>query len=218
MRKSTTAIVLVGVLSISLSACGSSSSGTSAPKAAASPVASLANLTGEKTEVILGKDFVAGLTSLKVAPGVTGTAKLDATTGTVSFPITGGSATYYTPGSRTPYVESSIKHDGSGLSLTAGGKKVTLENFVVDAGQSKVFGDVSLDGKSVAKGAYLFFLDGRTLKPLDTTSMPGKGILFGTEVKLSKVAADLLDKTFNVTALDEFFPVGVARITLQLPK
>lgn len=221
MRKSITSVVLAGALAVSLSACGSNdtkSSNTAAPKAAAKPVATLTNLTGEKTEVILAKEFVAGLTSLKVAPGVTGKATLDAKTGTVAFPITGGDATYYTPGSRTPYVESSIKHDGSGLSLTVPGKKVTLENFVVDAGKSEVFGDVSLNGKSVVKGAYLFFLDGRTLKPLDTTSAPGKGILFGTEVKLSKDAAALLDKTFNVTALDEFFPVGVARITLQLPK
>lgn len=218
MRKFVTAVVLAGALSVSLAACGSSSTTTNTPQAAATPVAALTNLTGEKTEIILDKSFIAGLTGLKVAPGVIGNAKLDGTTGTVSFPITGGNATYYTPGTKTPYVESSIKHDGSGLSLTAGDKKVMLENFVVDAGQSKVFGDVSLNGTSVVKGAYLFFLDGRTLKPLDTTSMPGKGILFGTEVKLSKDAADLLNKTFNVTALDEFFPVGVARITLQLPK
>ena len=213
------ALAIGGVLALSLAACGGSSDtdATGAePKAAASPVAALTNLTGEKTEVVLDAGFLKGLTSLKLMPGVVGTAKLDGTSGTLAFPITGGNATYYTPGSRTPYVESSIKHDGSGISLTDGKTKVELTNFVVDAGQSILTGDVSANGASVVKGAKLFFLDGRTLQPLQVDKAAGTGVLFGTTVSLTKDAADLLNKTYGTDALTEFFKVGVARITLKL--
>jgi hypothetical protein len=210
------AVALGSALALSLSACGGSSSGTTAdkPKAAASPVAALTNLTGEKTEVVVDPGFLAGLTSLKLTPGVVGTATL--TGGTLAFPITGGTATYYTPGTRTPYVESSIKHDGSGISLTDGKTKVELTNFVVDAGKSMLTGDVAANGKSVVKGAPLFFLDGRTLQPLQVDKAAGTGVLYGTTVSLTKAAADLLNKTYGTTALTEFFKVGVARITLKL--
>jgi len=210
-----------GMLALSLAACGSGSDTATddAPKAEASPVADLTSLTGTKTEVILDKAFLDGVTSLKLTPGVVGKATLDAATGTLAFPITGGSATYYTPGTRTPYVESSIKHDGSGISLTDGKTKVELKNFVVDAGKSILTGDVFANGAPVegAQGAELFFLDGRTLKPLQVDSAAKTGVLFGTTVSLTKGAADLLNKTYGTTALTEFFKVGVARITLKLP-
>ena len=219
MRKSVSAVVLTAALSLSLAACGSNDTKSATnggnTKADAKPLAALTNLTGESTAVKLDPMFVAGITSLKLKPGVVGTAKL--TDGSLIFPITGGTATYYTPGSRTPYVESKIMHDGSGFSLTDGTTKVELTNFVVDAGTSTLTGDVSANGKSVVKGAPLFFLDGRTLKPLDTTSEAGKGILEGTKVELTKAAADLLNTTYKVTALKPFFPVGVAKITLTLP-
>jgi hypothetical protein len=219
MRTSVSAVVLTAALSLSLTACGSNNTKSATnganTKADVKPVAALTNLTGESTAVKLDPMFVAGITSLKLTPGVVGTAKL--TDGSLIFPITGGTATYYTPGSRTPYVESKIMHDGSGFSLTDGKTKVELTNFVVDAGTSTLTGDVSANGASVVKGAKLFFLDGRTLKPLDTTSEAGKGILAGTKVELTKDAADLLNKTYKVTALKPFFPVGVAKITLALP-
>ncbi|MEO6206063.1 MAG: hypothetical protein ABIO67_11880, partial [Mycobacteriales bacterium] len=77
-----------GMLALTLAACGASSStGTDSPKAEASPVAALTNLTGEKTEVVVDPGFLAGVTSLKLTPGVVGTATL--TDGTLAFPITG---------------------------------------------------------------------------------------------------------------------------------
>lgn len=208
-------VALGAALSVTLAACGGSSAGTgSEPKADASPVAQLDNLTGVKTEVIVDPGFLQGVQSLKLTPGVVGTATL--TNGTLAFPITGGSATYYTPGSRSPYVESNIKHDGSGISLTDGKTKVELTNFVVDAGKSILTGDVSANGASVVKGAPLFFLDGRTLQPLQVNKAAGTAVLFGTTVSLTKEAADLLNKTYNTNALTEFFKVGTARITLKL--
>jgi hypothetical protein len=206
-----------GAIAIGVAACGSSSSSSSATPPSAKPVATLTNLTGTSTSVKLDPSFLGALKTLGLAPGTIGTATLNASTGVISFPITGGSATYYTPGTRTPYVESTIMHDGSGLSLTAGSKTVQLTNFVVDAGTSKLMGDVSLNGTSVAKGAYLFFLDGTTLQPLDTTSEPGHGLLTGTEVKISPDAATLLDSTFGTNGVTAYLPVGVATIDLKLP-
>ena len=72
-----------------------------------------------------------------------------------------------------------------------GGTKVSLTNFNVDPGISRVYGDVKVNGKKVVDSAYLFTLDGRTLKPLRTQ---GKlAILTGTKVEISPVAAPLLD-------------------------
>ena len=76
--------------------------------------------------------------------------------------------TYYTPGTESPYVQGMVDHDGTGLSLTGGGKKVELTDFVVDPGKSVLTGKVTVDGEVAAETAPLFFLDGRTLKPLET--------------------------------------------------
>ncbi|HUR73549.1 MAG TPA: hypothetical protein VMZ00_04690 [Sporichthya sp.] len=218
LAKAASATAVAGALVFGLSACGDDSKAASpaAPAAAAAtePVASLTNLTGKMTEVVVDPGFLAGLTSLKLTPGVVGTATLK--DGTLAFPITGGNATYYTPGSRTPYVESSIKHNGSGISLTDGKTKVELTNFVIDAGTSMLTGDVSANGKSVVKGAPLFFLDGRTLEPLQVDKAKNEGVLYGTTVSLTGAAADLLNKTYGTDALTEFFKVGIARITLKL--
>lgn len=216
--RSAAALAVSGTLVLGLAACGGEDkaepTAAAATDTAAQPVAALTKLTGKKTEVVVDAGFLKGLTSLKLTPGVVGTAKL--TDGTLSFPITGGSATYYTPGSRTPYVESAIEHDGSGISLTDGKTKVELTNFLVDAGTSMLTGDVSANGKSVVKGAPLFFLDGRTLEPLQVNESKGEGVLFGTTVSLTGAAADLLNQTYKTDALTEFFKVGVARITLKL--
>ena len=224
MRKPLTLIAVGASLALSLTACGggstssstTGSSSSTAPKAEATPVAALTNLTGKMTQVTVDPAFLKGVTGLGLKVGLVGTAKLDA--GVLTFPITGGDATYYTPGSRDPYVESSIKHEGSGISLTDGKTKVDLANFTVDAGKSMLYADVSANGKSVAMQAPVFFLDGSTLKPLDTKTEAGIGILEGTKVSLTKTAADLLNATYKVTALKEFFPVGVAKISLALPK
>ncbi|MGQ0630577.1 MAG: hypothetical protein ACT4P1_06005 [Sporichthyaceae bacterium] len=218
LTRSTAAIVMAGALSLGLVACGDDEE-TVAPTATnAEPVATLTDLKGDMTEVELDPAFLEGLTSLMLAPGVVGDAKLTGTT--LSFPITGGNATYYTPGSRTPYVESSIEHDDSGISLTGGkgADKIVVEltNFVVDAGTSMLTGDVAANGESVVEDAPLFFLDGRTLEPLKVNAAGDKGVLFGTTVSLTAAAADLLNKTYGTDALAEFFPVGVARITLAL--
>ena len=201
---------------LGLAACSSSSKSSSAtadqPAAASTPVAKIDALTGQSTSVTLDPAFLKGLTALKLTPGPVGSAKISGAVAT--FPITGGNVTYYAPGTVTPYVQGLINHDGSGLSLTSGGTKVELTNFVVDPAKSVLTGKVTANGKVAVESAPLFFLDGRTLKPLQAGT-DGTAVLEGTTVSLTKEAAALLDTTFGTTALTEYFPVGVAKITVN---
>jgi hypothetical protein len=225
IKKSTVA-GLGAVLALTLSACGGNdpaetaapgAGSSSAPEAKPSPVAAIDDLNGKSTAVKLDPMFAAGLEQLKLTPGVLGGAKL--ADGSVSFPITGGNVTYFDPQSGVePYVQGEIQHEGSGLSLTGGGKTVELTDFVVDPAESMLTGKVTVDGKVFAESAPLFFLDGRTLNPLKVNMGEGTAVLQGTTVSLTKTAADALNMVFGVEALTEFFPVGTATITVELPK
>ena len=215
--KSKSSKVIAGVaaaalLGLTLSACG-----TDDPAAAnedtPEPVAQVDDLSGESTAVLLDSGFVDALTSLKLTPGVVGDATLTEG-GSLVFPITGGNVTYYEPGSIDPYVQGEIQHEGSGFSLTAGKTTVDLTNFRIDPGTSQLFGDVAVNGETAVEDAFLFQLDGRTLKPLQT-GPGGTAILEGTKVFVSPDAADLLNKTFGTDAVTSDLLVGIATITIN---
>jgi hypothetical protein len=209
-------LATVALIGLPLSACGSesesSSSSSSSSKSASAPkpVASIDELTGVSTAVKLDKGFTDALTQLKLTPGVVGTAKLEA--GSLVFPITGGNVTVFKPGSVPNYVVGQIQHEGSGLSLAAGGTKVELTNLNVDPGVSRVYGDVTVNGKTAVTSAYLFKLNGSTLKPLKTEG--SNAVLEGTQVQISEVAAPLLNKTFKTDAVKPGLLVGIAKITV----
>jgi hypothetical protein len=215
-RKAIAAAVIV-TSGLSIAACGTSdngstSSSSSSTKAAKpKPVASIDALQGKNTQITLDQGFVDALGQLKLTPGTVGDGKL--ANGALSFPITGGNVTVFKPGTVSPYVIGQIQHVGSGLSLTAGDTKVELTNFNVDPGVSRVYGDVSLNGKTVVQDAYLFRLNGSTLKPLQTQG--SDAILEGTKVFISPVAAELLNKTFKTDAVTGDLLVGVAKITVN---
>jgi hypothetical protein len=217
--RAATAVLGAGVLAFTLTAVGTEANAADpAPPPItmnSAPVASIPKLTGKQTQVMLDPAFVKALGSLKLTPGVVSPATLKG--GTLTFPITGGSASYYQPGTRDPYVVSSIRHDRSGISLSHGGTTVKLTDFVVDAASSLLTGNVSANGKSAALGAPLFILDGSTLKPLQVDKSAGTAVLEGTTVKLTKEAAQLLNKTFKTHALKEGLVIGTAKITLMLP-
>jgi hypothetical protein len=214
MRLKTTAVLAMSAaLALGATACGSdgdSSQAATAPK----PVAQVDQLAGRATAVTLDAGFVSALESLKLTPAPLGDASISKA-GVASFPITGGNVTYYKPGSVSPFVQGEIDHNGAGLSLTGGGKKVSLTDFVVDPGASVLTGTVAVDGKVAAKSAPLFFLDGRTLKALQVDKDNGTATLEGTTVKLKAEAAQLLNQTFGVDALKEGLVIGVAKITID---
>lgn len=223
--KSLTALLSAGVVVAALAGCAEPSTGSSSGSGASAPSASsptpsatptpalMTSVGGKTTAITLDAGFVKALTSLKLTPGTIGSATLSKA-GVLTFPITGGNVTYYDPSTGVrPYVQGELDHDGSGLSLTAGDKKVELKNFVIDPGNnSHVSGDVSLNGKSVVKDANLFRLDGSTLNPV---TMDGDAyILEGTTVYVSDDAAALLNKTFGTDAVTGDLKVGVAKLTV----
>ncbi len=210
-----TAAGIAGLMLIAfpLAACGSESdsgSSSSSTPDKVQPVATIENLTGEMTQIDVDPTFFDTLDALGVTPGVLSNATLDGTV--LSFPITGGNVQLFEPGSVPNYVVGQIQHENSGLSLTAGGTTVELRNFNVDPGVSRVYGDVVVDGKVAATSAYLFRLNGSTLKPLQTEG--DTAILEGTKVYISDVAAGLLNDTFGITDVTDQVLVGVAKITV----
>ena len=203
LRRLLTTAVGLALLAVPLAACGDE-----APE----PVASVQAVTGKSTAIKLDKDFVKALGDLGLEAGTTGGAKLT-DGGSLVFPITGGNVTVFEPGEVSPYVIGQIQQEGSGLSLTAGDTTVELTNFNVDPGVSRVYGDVTVIGKVAATSAFLFQLDGRTLKPLQTQG--DTAVLEGTEVKISDVAAPLLNDTFKTDAVAAGLLVGIAKITVN---
>lgn len=213
-------LTAASVLTFGFAACGDDNDTNSAatentPAESPKPAAEVADLSGGvDTQVTLDAGFVEALGTLKLTPAPVGTAEITKA-GVAKFPITGGNVTYYTPGTVSPYVQGEIDHDGSGLSLTAdGGPKVELTDFVVDPGTSTLTGKVTVDGEVAAESAPLFFLDGRTLKPLES-GPNDTAILEGTTVKLKQEAADLLNQTFKVDALKAGLVIGIAKITVK---
>ncbi len=209
LRRGLAATAAAALLALPLSACGAVDdiTGGGSPD----PVATVPNLKGEDTAIKLDSGFAGALKKLGLTPGVVGGAKL--TDGSLVFPITGGNVTLFKPGEVSPYVIGQVQHEGSGLTLSAGGTTVALTNLNVDPGASRVYGDVAVNGKTAATSAYLFALDGRTLKPVKTEK--GTAILTGTKVAISDVAAPLLNKTFQTKAVKAGLLVGVATITVK---
>jgi hypothetical protein len=212
-RKFVAGLALAVAAAFPLAACSSSSDsdGGSASASAPKALAHIAALTGESTAVKLDKGFTDALTSLKLTPGIVGTAKL--TDGSLVFPITGGNVTYFKPGTVSPYVIGQIQHEGSGFSLEAGGTKVEITNLNVDPGESRVYGDVSVNGKIAAANAYVLTLNGTTLEPLKSEG--DTAILTGTKVFVSPVAAGLLNQVFKTDAVTKDLLVGIATITVN---
>lgn len=200
------ALMAAALLALLLGGCGNPFGG-GAPE----PVAAIPALSGKTTAIKLDAGFAAALQKLKLTPGTVGKAKL--AKGSLIFPITGGNVTVFKPGEVSPYVIGQVQHTGSGFSLSAGGTTVSLTDFNVDPGISRVYGDVAVNGKTAVKDAYLFKLDGRTLKPLRTQG--NSAILQGTKVEISPVAAPLLNKTFATKAVKPGLLVGIATITVK---
>jgi hypothetical protein len=218
--KTALSLASAGVLLAGIAACSStpanetpsnSSSSSSSENSTPTPLASIPALAGVDTQVTLDAGFVEALTTLGLTPGVIGGATL--TDGVLAFPITGGNVDYYDPEEDyRPYVQGSIEHDGSGISLTAGETVVELTDFRIDPGTSQLFGTVTANGAEVGQDIFIFNLDGTTLNPLEEDA-EGNAVLEGTTVLVSSDAAALLNDTFNTDAVTDELVVGIAKIT-----
>ncbi|MGH9263871.1 MAG: hypothetical protein ACRD1D_04195 [Acidimicrobiales bacterium] len=203
---------LVGALALAGAACGDDdSSAQNATRAAqggaagANQVTAIPSLSGVGTSVKVDAGTAEALKSLGVALAPTGTATFDAATSTITFPITSGYAEIHSDRSVKPgYIQGSIAHEDSGFSLTAGSTKVELSDFVVDPGNSMLYGTVGGTPK-----VPLLFLDGTNVK---VGSDQGNVVLEGTVAKLTDTAAGALNKAFNVSAFKPGLPLGVVRL------
>lgn len=219
LKLATLSIATAGLLVGSLAACSTTSTAagpTPLPitTAGPAPVASLPTLAGVDTKVTLDAGFIAALGSLKLTPGVVGSATLS-DAGVLSFPITGGNVKYFDPTQKyRPYVQGSIDHAGSGISLSSGDTTVELTDFRIDPGSSQLFGTVTANGTKVGDDLYIFTLDGSTLKPL-AKDADGNAVLEGTTVRISPDAAALLNDAFKTTAVTDQLVVGIAKITVK---
>jgi hypothetical protein len=213
---------LVGALALAGAACGSNSSsksdastsGTSASSASQSKdmVTAIPSLSGVGTSVAIDAGTAGALKSLGVALAPSGNATFDAGTSTITFPITSGYAEIHSdPTFKPGYIVGSIEHQGSGFTLTAGSTKVELSDFVVDPGNSVLYGTVG--GAGGTPKVPLLTLDGTNVKV--GSDSQGNVTLDGTVAKLTDTAAGALNKAFNVTALKAGLPLGTVHLVAK---
>lgn len=98
-----------------------------------------------------------------------------------TFPITGGSID-------TDTGAAVIRHDGSGVSLTAGAKSAFVGNFVIDTGLGQVLGDAAAFGFGAVSGVALFDL--------------AAGETRGVPLLISQDLAGILDGYFGAAGLE----------------
>ncbi len=215
IKRKASVAALAGVLALAGVACGddepssSNAAGSAQSQASASTVTAIPSLSGNGTSVKLDAGTAEALKSLGVAVAPIGTATFDASTSTITFPITSGYAEIHSDRNVKPgYIQGSIVHEDSGFSLTAGSTKVELSDFVVDPGNSMLYGTVG-----GAPKVPLLFLDGTNVKVGSDSS--GNVVLEGTVAKLTDTAANALNKAFNVTAIKAGLPLGVVRLVAK---
>ncbi len=196
--------VLVGALALAGAGSVSSFAASTTPDT----VTAIPNLSGVGTSVKLDAGTAKALSLLGVAVAPAGNATFDAGTSTITFPITSGYAEIHSDlGHKPGYIEGSIQHTGSGFTLTAGPTQVTLTDFVVDPGNSILYGSVG-----GAPKVPLLSLDGTAVK---VSMDSGNVVLDGTVAKLTDTAAGALNKAFNVTALKAGIPLGTVHLVAK---
>ena len=220
--KRMTVAALAGALALVGAACGSddssetagtsgssaeSSSGASSSQAA-DTVTAIPSLSGVGTSVALDAGTAGALKSLGVSVAPAGSATFDAATSTITFPITSGYAEIHSNLNFKPgYIVGSVAHEGSGFTLSAGATKVTLTDFIVDPGNSILYGTV---GNMVK--VPLLSLDGTNVK----VSMEGGNVVLqGTVAKLTDTAAGALNTAFKTSAIKAGTPLGVVRLVAK---
>ncbi|MDQ6797811.1 MAG: hypothetical protein M3011_07305 [Actinomycetota bacterium] len=196
--------VLVGALALAGAGSVSSFAASSAPDM----VTAIPSLSGVGTSVKLDSGTAKALSSLGVAVAPAGNATFDAGTSTITFPITSGYAEIHSDlGFKPGYIAGSIQHFGSGFTLTAGPTQVTLTDFVVDPGNSILYGSVG-----GAPKVPLLSLDGTAVK---VSMDSGNVVLDGTVAKLTDTAVGALNKAFATTALKAGTPLGTVHLVAK---
>lgn len=178
---------------------------TGTPDPGGAPKAQVEQLSGQSTSVNVDPATAMVLQQHGVTVTPVGPATASTTNGlTVTFPITNGYAAVF-PQTSLPFIRGLISHDG-GLTFAAGGKSLTVTDFMVNPGNSELYATVGGSGAVVP----LLDLDGS--KVTMTTDASGQIHLDGTVAKLSATAASALNSTFGVSVFSAGIPLGVVHI------
>jgi len=210
MRLSTRRITAIGIAGLT-AVSGAAFAGPLALAGAGTgrdTVTTIPALTGVGTTLTLNAATAAALTGLGVTVAPEGSATVSGSA--VTFPITSGYVEIHSNHHHFPgYIEGSIQHYGSGLTLTAGSTKVTLSDFVVDPGASNLYASVN----GVPDKTPLLQLDGRKV----AVSKDGSGnvVLDGTVANLTDGAATALDSAFGTQAIKGGTPLGTVHLVAK---
>ena len=210
MRLSTRRITAIGIAGLT-AVSGAAFAGPLALAEAGTgrdTVTTIPALTGVGTTLTLNAATAAALTGLGVTVAPEGSATVSGSA--VTFPITSGYVEIHSNHHHFPgYIEGSIQHYGSGLTLTAGSTKVTLSDFVVDPGASNLYASVN----GVPDKTPLLQLDGRKV----AVSKDGSGnvVLDGTVANLTDGAATALDSAFGTQAIKGGTPLGTVHLVAK---
>ena len=161
--------------------------------------------TAGKTEVQLSNELVGALIFAGVQPGAVGPGTLSKK-GLATFPITTGAVEGF---------KGEVDHSG-GLSLTAGGTRVVLNSFIIDAlnAQPVLTGLVIANGGIFGR-APLFNVD---TSGVQVVTKGKKVTMSNVKLTLSQTAADALNQLFGVTAFTVNFPIGTATVRINNSK
>ena len=144
-------LLATAALGLGVAACGATTLPPQAAKAAPKPVAQVDQLSGQRTAVTLDAGFVEALQTLKLTPAPVGDATISKA-GVAVVPDHRRQRHVLQARQRVARTcRARSTTTARGLSLTGGGKKVELTDFVVDPGASVLTGTVSVDGKVAAR-------------------------------------------------------------------
>jgi hypothetical protein len=190
--------------SITVGTADVTATGTADPGGAAS--AQVEQLSGKSTSVVVDPATAAVLQKNGVSVSPVGPATASTVGGmlTVSFPITNGYVAVY-PTSSLPFIRGLISHSG-GLTFAAGGKSLTVTDFMINPGTSELYATVGGSGAVVP----LLDLHGNNL--MITTDASGAIHIDNVTATLSATAAGALNSTFGVTLFKAGIPLGVASV------
>jgi hypothetical protein len=169
-----------------------------AQSAAKKTSSSTVKVAGGSTSLTVAAGTVKVLTDNKVS--VTATSGASGKAPTFTFPITGGSVVAAT-------AAGTITHRG-GLTFTAGGTSLTVENFTIDTKNKVLTAQVGDTSTRIP----LLNLNTGSAK----ISMSGGNLVVSNVgATLTSTAADALNKTFKVSLFKGGLTIGTAKVTAK---
>jgi hypothetical protein len=192
--------------SITVGVANVTAAGTADPGGAAA--AQVEQLSGQSTSVVVDASTATVLQQHGVSVSPVGPATASTADGklTVSFPINNGYVAVY-PTSQLPFIRGLISHSG-GLTFAAGGKSLTVTDFMINPGTSELYATVG------GSGAVVPLLDLHGSNLVMSSDPSGAIHIDGVTATLSATAASALNSTFGVSLFSAGIPLGVAHLVV----